>query len=145
MKVRSRNPITGARRVCLASMGVLCVAVGAIGVLLPGLPTTPFLLLATWCFARSFPPLERRLLRNRFFAPYMKFVDGEPLPPRIKAFAIATVWLFVALSSALILINEWAPAWVVAIIIAAAALGTVIILRRGMRRHRDVAPVAAGE
>ncbi|MEX2213817.1 MAG: YbaN family protein [Phycisphaeraceae bacterium] len=143
--MRTGNPMSGVRRVTLAVCGVLFVALGALGVILPGLPTTPFLLLATWCFARSFPALERRLLRNRFFAPYMRFVDGEPLPPRIKAWAIAIVWLCVTLSCTLILMNEWAPPYVVGIIIAAACIGTVIILRRGMKRHREAVHIAASD
>lgn len=52
--------------------GLLCVALGGIGVLLPGLPTTPFLLLASWCFSRSSPRLESALLRSRLFGPLIR-------------------------------------------------------------------------
>ena len=52
--------------------GLLCVALGGIGVLLPGLPTTPFLLLASWCFSHSSPRLESALLRSRLFGPLLR-------------------------------------------------------------------------
>lgn len=79
--------------------GVLLVGVAALGVVLPGLPTTIFLLGASWCFARSCPWLEERLMRNRFFAPYLRILDGEePLSPRARGITIAMIWTAVTVS-----------------------------------------------
>lgn len=50
-------------------IGCLMVFIGAIGVVLPLLPTTPFLLIAAACFARSSPRLEAWLLAHRTFGP----------------------------------------------------------------------------
>ncbi len=52
--------------------GLTCVAVGAVGVVLPLLPTTPFLLVATYCFARSSERLNRWLLNHRTFGPLIE-------------------------------------------------------------------------
>lgn len=52
-------------------IGCLMVAIGAIGVVLPLLPTTPFLLIAAGCFARSSPRLEAWLLSHRRFGPLL--------------------------------------------------------------------------
>ena len=52
-------------------IGCLMVAIGAIGVVLPLLPTTPFLLVAAGCFARSSPRLEAWLLSHRRFGPLL--------------------------------------------------------------------------
>lgn len=51
--------------------GLLAVALGAIGAFLPLLPTVPFLILAAFCFARSSPALERRLLEHRTIGPHI--------------------------------------------------------------------------
>ena len=52
--------------------GSLSFGLGAIGLVLPLLPTTPFMLLAAFCFARSNPAWERRLLESRRFGPALQ-------------------------------------------------------------------------
>ena len=62
----------GAKRILLLALGWLFVGLGALGVPLPGLPTTPFLILAAACFARSSPRFHQALLRNRILGPYLR-------------------------------------------------------------------------
>lgn len=52
--------------------GLVSLALGAIGLLLPILPTVPFVILAAFCFARSSPALEQRLLDHRTFGPHIR-------------------------------------------------------------------------
>jgi uncharacterized membrane protein YbaN (DUF454 family) len=52
--------------------GLLSLALGAIGAFLPLLPTVPFMILAAFCFARSSPALEARLLEHRHFGPHIR-------------------------------------------------------------------------
>jgi uncharacterized protein len=59
-------------RTLYLAFGLLCVAIGAVGAFLPLLPTVPFMLLAAFCFARSSPRLERRLLDDAVFGPHIR-------------------------------------------------------------------------
>jgi hypothetical protein len=116
------------RRWLLAFAGVMCVGLGALGAVLPGLPTTIFLILASYCFARSCPWLEQRLLRTRLFAPYMAWIDGrEPMPRRAKAGAIAAVWIAVIASLSVLYSSGQLAPWLAAVVAGAAVVGTVAI------------------
>ncbi len=60
------------RQTLLVAVGVLSLALGLLGVVLPGLPTTPFVLLAAACFAKASPRLHRWLTRHRFLGPMVR-------------------------------------------------------------------------
>ncbi len=64
---RAPRVATGLKRLLFVGAGLLCVGLAYLGALLPGLPTTPWVLLASYCFARSSPRLERWLKRSPFF------------------------------------------------------------------------------
>ena len=78
-----------ALRVTLFSLGSVSLALGVLGVVLPLVPTTPFILLAAGCYARAWPPAHRWLRQNRFFGPVVRSgAEGRYLPVRAKAIAI---------------------------------------------------------
>ena len=60
------------RRTLYLAGGFLSLGLGGIGILLPLLPTVPFMILAAFCFARSSPVLEQRLLDHRYFGPHIR-------------------------------------------------------------------------
>lgn len=77
-------------RALLMVAGWLCVALGLAGVFLPLLPTTPFLLLAAACFARSSPRFHEWLLANRTFGPLIhEWEKNRTIPRKTKRIAIA--------------------------------------------------------
>lgn len=126
-------------RYALASVGIASVAMGAVGVVVPGLPTTVFLIVAAWCFARSCPWLTERLIHTPLFGPFLKYiVPGAVMPRRAKAISIAVMWAAIALSCVLIVSGD-APAWVPATVVLSGLVGTWFIVRqgRGVRRQID--------
>lgn len=127
---RQRSPGWAPRRWLLAGVGVLSVGLGALGVFVPGLPTTVFLLIASYCFTRSCPWLEERLLRVPLFAPYVRFIDDDrPMSARSRAIALANMWASVLLSLVWLRVSGRLPAGLAIGITALAAIGTLAILR----------------
>jgi uncharacterized membrane protein YbaN (DUF454 family) len=80
-------------RIGWSALGLTFVGLGAVGVVVPGLPTTPFLLLAAACFARGSARLERWLLADPLFGPLIKeFRENRAVPLRAKALALVLMW-----------------------------------------------------
>jgi uncharacterized membrane protein YbaN (DUF454 family) len=72
--------------------GLLMTALGIVGAFLPLLPTTPFLLVAVWCFSRSSPRLEHWLLNHRTFGPSLQNWQREgAISARAKTAAICLI------------------------------------------------------
>lgn len=83
----------------LVFVGVLSVVLATLGVFLPLLPTTPFLLLAAACFSRASPRLHKALLSNRVFGPYLyDFQVHRGLTLQAKITALCVLWLSLAFS-----------------------------------------------
>lgn len=79
--------------------GCIAVALGTIGVLVPGLPTTPFVLLASWCFYRSSPELRAKLMKS-FLGQYIRAYERDKgLTFRKKAYIIAFMSVMVGISA----------------------------------------------
>ena len=97
-----------------------------IGIALPILPTTPFLLLAAACYARSSRELHNRLLYNRWFGRYIRdWYEGRGIPLRAKALAITSLVLTIGYSILFVLPGTISKAVMVGVAIAV----TVHILR----------------
>jgi uncharacterized membrane protein YbaN (DUF454 family) len=86
--------------------GTLSVGLGILGIFLPILPTTPFLLLATACYSRSSVKFYNWLLNNRWFGNYLKnYRAGKGVPIRIKVWAILVLWLTISYSALFMIEN----------------------------------------
>ncbi|MGB9988353.1 YbaN family protein [Pseudoduganella rhizocola] len=74
-------------------IGIIAVALGILGIFLPLLPTTPFLLLASACFARGSTRLHNWLRTNPVFGKYLRdYEDGRGLPVRGKVVILLLMW-----------------------------------------------------
>jgi uncharacterized protein len=88
------------KRFALIGGGYLMLAIGAIGVLVPVLPTTPFVLVAASCFAASSPKTYAYLLRSRLFGPYVKHYRMRcGIPPSAKIKGITALWVLLGISA----------------------------------------------
>jgi uncharacterized protein len=108
------------RRLVLLACGFVAVGLGTVGIVVPGLPTTGFFVLAAACFARSSPRFERWVLDLPGVGPMVRdHRAGLGMPRRAKVVAIAMMLSACALSS-------WAlgSALAAAIILGAGAVGT---------------------
>lgn len=110
------------------ALGLACVGVGAVGVVLPGLPTTPFLVLAAACFLRSSRRLYERVLANPTFGPTVRaWRETGTVPAATKWMALGTMAFFVALSVLWLIPSHWPLVrWGV---LAAGAVGALYLLR----------------
>jgi len=92
-------PGRSVRRWLYALLGIVSVGVGFVGVFVPGLPTTIFLIFASYLFTRSCPWLEDKLVRAPVFKPYMRYLDGNrEMPLRARIVTIGIIWVSVGLS-----------------------------------------------
>jgi uncharacterized membrane protein YbaN (DUF454 family) len=89
------------KRRFLIVAGTLSTGLGIIGVFVPILPTTPFLLLAAACYMRSSERFYRWLINSRIFGAYVRpYMEGRGIPVRIKIRTILLLWLTIGLSIA---------------------------------------------
>ncbi|MGM0401714.1 MAG: YbaN family protein [Chloroflexota bacterium] len=85
-----RSPV---RRWLLMIAGLLSLGLGILGIFLPLLPTTPFLLLAAGCFMRSSERLYRWLITHRWFGPYIRnYREHGAITRRAKIGTLALLW-----------------------------------------------------
>jgi uncharacterized membrane protein YbaN (DUF454 family) len=113
-------------------LGSLFLSIGIVGIVVPLLPTTPFLLLAAMCYAKGSMRLHDKLLNNPWLGPYLRATkDGSPLTWRWRAAALTFLWASMAL--AIVFLVEDAAMRVVLIVIALAV--TLHIATVGRKRR----------
>lgn len=82
--------------------GTFFLSLGAVGIVVPLLPTTPFLLLAAACYFRGSAKMYDWMLTNRYFGTYLRnYREGKGIPLKIRIATIALLWTVVGFSAAI--------------------------------------------
>ena len=112
-------------RITLIVLGTLFLSLGAVGVIVPGLPTTPFLLLAAALYFRSSERLYSWLLNHRVFGKAIRnFRETKSISLHAKVISIGTMWVMILLSIFLFVDNRGVEIAIAAL----GGVGTVVLL-----------------
>ncbi|MDH4554874.1 DUF454 domain-containing protein [Pseudomonas sp. BN417] len=126
---QQRHP---ALRMVLLVIGWLSVALGVIGIFVPVLPTTPFLLLAAACFVRSSRRFYLWLVEHPRLGPWIRdYLEGQGIPLKGKVYALVLMWASISLSCYLVPLP-----WARGFMLTSAVLVSIYILRQKTLRNR---------
>jgi uncharacterized membrane protein YbaN (DUF454 family) len=111
----------------LIAAGLLSLALGIVGIFLPLLPTTCFLLLATYFFARSSPRLHAWLLNHRVLGRRIRlYIEHKSVTKNTKIVALATLWSSIILSIVLV---DWLVVRAILLLVAIGVSAHLLLLR----------------
>jgi uncharacterized membrane protein YbaN (DUF454 family) len=120
---QQRNAVV---RYALLTVGWLAVALGVVGIFLPVLPTTPFMLLAAACFVRSSERFYVWLVEHPRLGPWFRdYLEGNGIPLKGKAYTILTMWVSIGISCWVVPL-----VWARVAMLLSAALVTLYIVKQ---------------
>ena len=110
------------------TIGFIVMTIGLICIVVPGLPTTPLMILAAACFAKSSQRFYDWIINNKMFGHHVKnYREGKGIPKKSKPIILGTLWAFV-LFAVLIAIPDSAPPVSKITTLVLAVIGTIFIL-----------------
>ena len=116
-------------RVIYFSFGLFLAGLGLVGVIIPGLPTTIFMILAAACFFRSSTKMYNWVINHPLFGDsVLRFRTGEGMPIKAKYTSIIMMWFFILISVSIFL--QTYIVWIKAMIILLGVIGTIFILKQ---------------
>lgn len=90
--------IDGLKKTLFILIGLFALLLGLVGLFVRLLPTTPFLLLSSWCFARSSRRLHQRLLHSQIYQKTVKeYMERKGFPLKTKILILCWVWILLLL------------------------------------------------
>lgn len=104
------------------------MSVGFIGVVVPGLPTTPLMILAAACFAKSSQRFYDWIINNKLFGKHViNYREGKGIPKKVKPVILVTMWIFVIFAISLGIPEELLIPKIATFVLA--IIGTIFIAR----------------
>lgn len=126
----------GIVRLMWGALGTLSLTFGLIGVVVPGWPTTIFLIIAAAAYARSSQRMYDRILANPVFGPHVRrFRETGGMPMRAKVISLGLMWPFVTFS--FLVAIPGTMHWAQGLVLVLALIGTAYILSRPTDRGAD--------
>lgn len=111
-------------KILLIIAGSISLGLGVLGIFIPGLPVTPFMLLSAWLFFRSSQTLYNKLLNNRFLGKYIRnYRKNKGMTLKIKLWSIFLMWAMISIST--IFMIEEMP--IKLIVITVGLIGTIVM------------------
>lgn len=130
--VQDEKVTGGVRAKLFAGLGFLTLALGVVGIFVPLLPTTPFLLVSLFSFSRSTPAMADKILSNKYLAPYVEgYFSGKGLSVKQKFRTLALMW-GVMIVSGIFFTDLW---WVRISLLVIATLVTIHIVNMKSSRR----------
>lgn len=116
------------------TLGMITLSLGLLGIVTPGLPTTPLIMLTAFLFAKSSPKLHQRLLEHRITGRYLKRINNG-LSLRARIISISIMWVMVCFSAFVIFhgVMRW-------VMIGLGVIGTIaqlIVLRKRKPKNNE--------
>ena len=109
-------------------LGFIIMSIGIIGIVVPGLPTTPLMILAAACFAKSSQKFYDWIINNRMFGKHVKnYREGKGIPKKSKPIILTTLWIFVLFAVFVAIPDGILISKISTLILA--IIGTIFILR----------------
>jgi len=113
------------KKTCLCAIGCISLVLGIAGIVLPVLPTTPFLLLTAACFAKGSTRFYSWLMNHRWFGPYIEnYRSGRGMPMRTKLITIGLLWL--SIGTSVIFFVDFFPAKMLMLVTATCVSGYLL-------------------
>jgi len=117
LKVDKQSVLNKVVRALLFTLGSISLALGVLGIFLPLLPTTPFLLLSAACYVRSSDKFYSWLIAHPILSKYiLAYLNGEGIPRKAKYYTLLTMWLTMSVSALIV------PLWQVQVLLLCIAL-----------------------
>ena len=122
-----RNVLLGLKKLILITIGLVCLALGILGYILPGLPGTIFLIIAATLFVKSSDRLYNFVIRNKLFGRQVrKFMESGEMSLKAKILSVSSIWVF---SGGAVIFGPYGWLFIIPILLLAVA-GTIYIASR---------------
>jgi uncharacterized membrane protein YbaN (DUF454 family) len=116
-------------------IGTFFLIIGGIGIVIPILPTTPFLILTTICYMRGSKRLYNWIIKNRIFGNFIKnYYEGNGVSLQAKLVSISFLWITISISIFFIVEIVWIE--IILVVIAMAVTAHIALLKR--RKNNEI-------